>query len=112
MNVGQEFSSDNTLIDMHIPSDLVLEFGKLSKANTDNGLETGGVLAGEYLGTHYQVTHLLIPEQRGAPDSWEVRDERQITNYFVYNPNLIMFGLIHTHSKVSSEQRGAPESWE
>ena len=36
VNVGQEFSSDNTLIDMHIPSDLVLEFGKLSKANTDN----------------------------------------------------------------------------
>ena len=102
VNVGQEFSSDNTILELHIPSDLVSEFGKLSKTNTDNGLETGGVIAGVYLGTHYQVTHLLIPEQRGAPDSWEVWDERQITNHFVYNPNLILLGLIHTHPKMTS----------
>ena len=31
-----------------------------------------------------------------------MHDVRQLTNYFVYNPALIMLGLIHTHPRMSS----------
>jgi proteasome lid subunit RPN8/RPN11 len=66
------------------------------------GMETGGILAGKHLGQFFQVTHLLIPEQTAASDRWEVQDERQITNFFVYHPELILLGLIHTHPKMTS----------
>ena len=59
-------------------------------------------IAGIHHDDHYQVTHLLIPEQTSASDRWEVQDERQITNFFVYHPELLMLGLIHTHPKMTS----------
>jgi hypothetical protein len=102
VNVGQNLSTNGDFVDMRIPSDLVLQFEMLSKETTDRGHETGGVLAGIHHDDHYQVTHLLIPEQTSASDRWEVQDERQITNFFVYHPELLMLGLIHTHPKMDS----------
>ena len=101
VNVGQNISQDE-YTDMHIPSNLVSEFEKLSRANTERGLETGGIIAGQQLDGYYQVTHLIIPEQTARSDYWEVQDERQITNHFVYNPDMIMLGLIHTHPNMTS----------
>ena len=100
VNVGENLSRN--LIDIHIPSDLVEEFGNLSKDNTKKGLETGGILAGIQLENHFKVTHLIIPEQTARSDRWEVQDERQITNFFVHYPELIMLGLIHTHPRMTS----------
>ena len=74
----------------------------LSRDNTERGLETGGIIAGVHTNQHFQVTHLLIPEQTAASDRWEVQDERQVTNFFVYHPELIMLGLIHTHPRMTS----------
>ena len=48
------------------------------------------------------MTHLLVPEQSATSTSWEVHDERQITNYFSCNTDLIMLGLIHTHPNMTS----------
>jgi STAM-binding protein len=89
-------------MDIHLPTDLDEKFSKLSQANTQERRETGGIIAGEKMNGYYQVTHLIIPEQTGSSITWEVHDERQITNYFVYNPNLIMLGLIHTHPNMTS----------
>ena len=100
VNIGKDISEN--VQEMNIPSDLIIEFDKLSRLNTSKGLETGGILAGSHLVDHYQVTHLLVPEQSATSTSWEVHDERQITNYFSYNPDLIMLGLIHTHPNMTS----------
>jgi STAM-binding protein len=99
VNIGQDISEN--VQGMNIPSDLIIEFDKLSRMNTNKGLETGGILAGSHLEDHYQVTHLLVPEQSATSTSWDVHDERQITNYFSYNPDLIMLGLIHTHPNMT-----------
>ena len=87
---------------MHLPTDLVRKFGELSKANTEDRKETGGIIAGEKKGGYYQITHLIIPEQTGSSVTWEVHDERQITNFFVYKPSLVMLGIIHTHPNMTS----------
>ena len=49
------------------------QFRKVSEENTKKGLEIEGILAEECCESHFQVTHLLIPEQKTAPDSWEVK---------------------------------------
>ena len=90
------------ILEIHLPSDLVSKFDQLSEANTQERLETGGIIVGQKMDGYYQVTNLIIPEQTSSSTHWEVHDERQITNYFVYNPNLIMLGLIHTHPNMTS----------
>ena len=75
MNAGKGVSRDD-LIEMHVPKDLVAQFRKVSQSNTEKGLELGGVLAGKFCESHYEVTHLIVPQQRGQPDRWEVGDER------------------------------------
>ena len=101
VNVGEDLSR-NRVTDLHIPSDLVSKFDNLSKSNTEKGVETGGIIAGKHMGSYFQVTHLIIPQQISASDRWEVEDERQITNLFTYNPDLTMLGLIHTHPRMES----------
>ena len=49
----------------------------------------------------FKITHILVPEQNGSHDRWEVKDVRQISNFFSYN-DLILLGLIHTHPAMSS----------
>ena len=102
VNVGQNLPTNGDFVDIRIPNDLVLQFEILSQDITDKGHETGGIIAGIHHDDHYQVTHLLIPEQTSASDRWEVQDERQITNFFVYHPELLMLGIIHTHPKMTS----------
>ena len=87
---------------IQLPRDLVEKFQHLSQVNSQEKKETGAVLAGVQKRGYYVVTHLVIPEQSGTSTFWEVNDVRQITNYFVYKPELIMLGLIHTHPGFSS----------
>ena len=99
VNFGQR---DRRRMEMHLPTDLVRKFGELSKANTADRKETGGIIAGEKKNGYYQITHLIIPEQTGSSVTWEVHDERQLTNFFVYKPSLVMLGIIHTHPNMTS----------
>lgn len=87
---------------LHLPPDLVTKFGQLSQPNTSEKKETGGILAGVRKKGFYKVTYLIIPEQTGGPDWWEVPDVTQITNFFVHNPNLVMLWLIHTNPGMTS----------
>ena len=101
VEVGQARNADT---DMHIARDILDLFTTSAENNTNQGLETGGILAGHFLEdeARYEVTHLVIPIQTGMPDSWTVSDERQITNFFITHPDLILLGLIHTHPNTSS----------
>ena len=100
VEVGQARTVDT---DMHIARDVLDVFTTASENNTKRGLETGAVLAGHFLEdeARSEVTHLVIPIQTGMPDSWTVSDERQITNFFITHPDLILLGLIHTHPNTS-----------
>ena len=99
VNFGQR---DRRQMEIHLPTDLVRKFGELSKANTADRKETGGIIAGEKMNGYYQITHLIIPEQTGSSVTWEVHDVRQVTNFFVYKPSLVMLGLVHTHPNMTS----------
>ena len=84
-----------------IPNNLVSEFEMLSRSNSEHRIETGGILGGIKEKGLFKITHLLIPEQNGSHDRWEVNNVRQISNFFSYN-DLILLGLIHTHPAMSS----------
>ena len=91
LNVSVGSGIESTVIkELFIPHDLVSVFKTLSQANTDQRKETGGLIAGQYRGGSYTVTHLIIHEQVAASDRWEVHDVRQLTNYFVYNPSSLV----------------------
>ena len=61
-------ANEESLVSMSIPSNLVEIFETLAKANTERGMETGGILAGQQIGNSFKVTHLIIPEQIAAND--------------------------------------------
>ena len=86
---------------MTIPNNLVSKFEILSRSNSENRIKTGGILGGIQEDDVFKITHLLVPEQNGSHDCWEVNSLRQISNFFDYN-NHVMLGLIHTHPAMSS----------
>lgn len=89
--------SDNiALRDVVLPNDLMLNFLTLAFNNTMNNKETCGILAGKLERNRLLVTHLLIPEQTGSPDSCVTHNEEDIFDYQDQH-NLITLGWIHTH---------------
>ena len=80
-------------MNLSIPSKIVEMFE--TKANTERGMDTGGILAGQQVGNSFKVTHLIIQEQIAANYRWELQD-----NFFVYH-EMIMLGLIHTHLQMT-----------
>ncbi|XP_076241972.1 STAM-binding protein-like A isoform X2 [Calliopsis andreniformis] len=89
--------SDNlTLRDVVLPTKLMQNFLMLAFSNTINNKETCGILAGRLERNKLLVTHLLIPEQTGSPDSCVTHNEEDIFDYQDQH-NLITLGWIHTH---------------
>lgn len=89
--------SDNfTLRDVVLPTKLTHNFLLLAFTNTANNKETCGILAGKLERNKLVVTHLLIPEQTGSPDSCQTHNEEDIFDYQDQH-NLITLGWIHTH---------------
>ena len=89
--------SDNlTLRDIVLPTKLMHNFLMLAFSNTANNKETCGILAGKLERNRLLVTHLLIPEQTGSPDSCVTHNEEDIFDYQDQH-NLITLGWIHTH---------------
>lgn len=87
--------SDNlSLRDMVLPTKLMHNFLMLAYSNTTNNKETCGILAGKLERNKLLVTHLLIPEQTGSPDSCLTRNEEDIFDYQDQH-NLITLGWIH-----------------
>lgn len=87
--------SDNlTLRDIVLPTKLMHNFLMLAFSNTANNKETCGILAGKLERNRLLVTHLLIPEQTGSPDSCVTHNEEDIFDYQDQH-NLITLGWIH-----------------
>ncbi|EZA58542.1 STAM-binding protein [Ooceraea biroi] len=85
-----------SLRDIILPTKLMNNFLMLSYDNTINNKETCGILAGRLERNKLLVTHLLIPEQTGTPDSCTTHNEENIFDYQDQH-NLITLGWIHTH---------------
>ncbi|XP_012224389.1 STAM-binding protein [Linepithema humile] len=85
-----------SLRDVILPSKLMHDFLKLAFSNTMSNKETCGILAGKLERNKLLVTHLLIPEQTGTPDSCTTHNEEDIFDYQDQH-NLITLGWIHTH---------------
>ena len=102
LNVGAgSFTSNRIKKKIYMPSDLIRSFKDLSSHNSMNRVETGGILAGFKRANHFEITELIIPQQVGRHDKWEVEDEHQIINYFESH-DILMLGLIHTHPGMDS----------
>ncbi|XP_015606671.1 STAM-binding protein-like A [Cephus cinctus] len=84
------------LRDVILPNMLMQEFLKLALSNTIKNKETCGILAGRLERNQLLVTHLLIPQQTGSPDSCATHNEEDIFDYQDQH-SLITLGWVHTH---------------
>ncbi|XP_065351870.1 STAM-binding protein [Cloeon dipterum] len=84
-----------------IPSKLMPKFMSLAQKNTDQNTETCGILAGSMVKNQLYITHLLVPKQKGTPDSCTTMSEEEIFD-FQDRQDLITFGWIHTHPSQTS----------
>ncbi|KAL5723706.1 ubiquitinyl hydrolase 1 [Ranunculus cassubicifolius] len=82
--------------DVHISVRLMEDFLELAKDNTNNDLETCGVLGAYLKNGVFYVTTLIIPKQEATSSSCQASNEEEI--YAVQHENsLFPLGWIHTH---------------
>lgn len=89
-------SENGQLRDIVLPSRLIQNFLTLAYSNTVSNKETCGILTGKLEQNKLLITHLLIPQQTGSPDSCLTLNEKDIFDFQDYH-NLITLGWIHTH---------------
>jgi STAM-binding protein len=86
---------------MVVDDELLTHFMQLVQANTAKGIETCGILTGK-LETRenddgvFNVTHLILPRQKGTQNTCEMVDEDTLLDYQMKN-DLMTLGWIHTH---------------
>jgi STAM-binding protein len=76
------------------------EFLKLASINTQNNLETCGVLTGYLKKGAFNITTLIIPKQKSTPDTCETLNEEELFD-IQEQRGLFQLGWIHTHPKQS-----------
>ncbi|CAK7271495.1 hypothetical protein SEPCBS57363_004649 [Sporothrix epigloea] len=79
-----------------LPDTLRSDFLRVARPNTDNGIETCGILCGKTANNALFITCLLIPQQIGTRDSCETTGEVATLEYCSEH-DLIQIGWIHTH---------------
>jgi len=79
-----------------VPASLLNEFIVLAHSNTENNIETCGILAGKLAHNQFWITHLLIPKQKGNSDSCTTQNEEELFEVQDKH-NLVTLGWIHTH---------------
>lgn len=84
------------LRDVVVPSRLMGKFMNLAQQNTNQNIETCGILAGTLNHGQLIITHLLVPKQNGTGDSCTTQNEEEIFDYQDQH-DLITLGWIHTH---------------
>lgn len=89
-------SDSAQLRDIILPSRLIQSFLTLAYSNTINNKETCGILTGKLEQNKLLITHLLVPQQTGSPDSCLTLNEEDIFDFQDHH-NLITLGWIHTH---------------
>jgi proteasome lid subunit RPN8/RPN11 len=88
-----------------LPSRLLPDFLDAAAVNTNmppRGIETSGVLCGHADPGGLVVTHVIVPEQIGAADTFEVTPAGETALHFTLaESGLIVLGWIHTHPSQS-----------
>lgn len=79
-----------------MPSNVAVAFLNAVKANSDNNVETCGILLGDLKQKKWKVSRLLLPQQLGGSDNCDISNEEEIVAYQDTH-NLITLGWIHTH---------------
>ncbi|CAE6535940.1 unnamed protein product [Rhizoctonia solani] len=79
-----------------LPEEVIQKFMSIAKPNTLRRIETCGLLLGKPRAGGFAVTTLLIPRQKGTPDTCEMVEEELILE-FQESRGLITLGWIHTH---------------
>ncbi|XP_058864711.1 STAM-binding protein-like A isoform X1 [Acipenser ruthenus] len=79
-----------------VPRELCSKFLKLAEANTARAVETCGILCGKLTRSEFTLTHVIVPKQRGGPDSCDTENEEEL--FIIQDQlSLITLGWIHTH---------------
>ncbi|XP_030624412.1 STAM-binding protein-like A [Chanos chanos] len=81
---------------LSVPAELCDRFLQLAKENTAKGVETCGILCGKLMKNAFSVTHMVVPKQRGSPDSCHTENEEELF-HIQDEYDLITLGWIHTH---------------
>ncbi|CAH0552782.1 unnamed protein product [Brassicogethes aeneus] len=86
----------NILRTVVIPAKVMTMFQVKAATNTAQNIETCGILTGTLEKHELKITHLIIPKQKGTPDSCITTSEEEIFD-IQDSYNLITIGWIHTH---------------
>ncbi|XP_019878570.1 STAM-binding protein-like [Aethina tumida] len=86
----------NVLRTIIIPMKVMTLFQVKAASNTNNQVETCGILTGKLENHQLKITHLIIPKQKGTADSCITMNEEEIFD-IQDQYNLITVGWIHTH---------------
>lgn len=81
---------------VQVPQRLIGEFLEIAAGNTAANRETCGILCGRVAQNRFIVSHLVIPQQSGGPDSCNTSNEEDLFE-FQEKHDLITVGWIHTH---------------
>ena len=84
-----------------IPEDTVGVFLDLAKQNTNQNIETVGILAGNVTSPNIRVTHLVVPRQKGDSTTCECLEEELVVATLQEN-DVVQVGWIHTHPSHST----------
>lgn len=82
-----------------VPKDTMYRFLQLVSANTAQNIETCGILAGKLAQNQFRITHIIIPKQRGTPDSCTTMNEEELFDVQDQH-NLITLGWIHVRNYI------------
>ncbi|KAG1618595.1 hypothetical protein G6F46_003798 [Rhizopus delemar] len=81
---------------MILPEFLQRKFLSIAEPNTRNKIETCGILAGKLKNNTLNITTLIIPKQKGTPDTCTTENEEELFD-IQDKHDLLTFGWIHTH---------------
>ncbi|CAN1156887.1 AMSH-like ubiquitin thioesterase 3, partial [Linum perenne] len=87
-------SESNSFRPVHMHANLMDDFLRLARENTDKNMETCGVLAGASEDGVFHISMLIIPKQTSTSNSCQTSNEEEILKV---QDNLVSLGWIHTH---------------
>jgi proteasome lid subunit RPN8/RPN11 len=81
---------------LHLPSAALRAFIQAADANSRRGIETCAVLMGREIDGEYYVTYLVLPDQRGEPNTVTTLREELLV-LFQERMGVFTLGWVHTH---------------
>ncbi|CEP14054.1 hypothetical protein [Parasitella parasitica] len=81
---------------MLLPEGIHAKFLSIAQKNTNNKIETCGILAGTLKNNVLKITTLIIPKQTGTSDTCTTENEEDLFD-IQDKHDLLTFGWIHTH---------------